>query len=1477
MSLLRPLALTAAVAASIQAQSVITTVAGTGLLFPSGRPAIQSPIGDPPKVSVDPAGNVYICTASFNIIIKVGADGTTGVVAGNGIDGFSGEGGLATNASLSQPSDVAFDASGNLYIADSNNNRIRRVDANGNIRTIAGNGSESARGDGGPALAAGVDFPIGLAFDAQGNLYESQYYEHKVRKITPAGIITTVAGNGSAGYSGDGGPATAASLNNPFGIAVDSAGNLYIADLNNGRVRRVSPDGTITTVAGTGDFDNYGNGGPATQAAIAAPSGVAVDARGDLYIADAGSDQIRKVTPDGVISLLAGSGDHGFSGDGGPAVNASLAEPTGIAVDTGGNVFFTDVVNLRVRVIAPNGIITTFAGNGIGRFAGDGDAALRAAFDFPGKVTFDSLGNLYISDTFNYRVRKVTPSGAISTVAGNGLIAFSGDGGPATAASLDEPYGLAADRQGNLYIADRLNHRVRKVAPDGAISTAAGNGNDTFAGDGGPATSASLKAPEGVAVDAAGNLYIADRDNYRIRKVALDGTISTFAGNGKQGFSGDGGPAVNASLNRPADVAFDANGNLYIADTDNQRIRMVTLDGVIHTIAGTGKPGFTGDGGPATAASFVNPSALAIDPARNIYIADADNNRLRRIDPAGTITTIAGQDNYGFSGDGGLPQNALLFDPLGVAVNTAGDVYIADTQNDRVRAVLRVFPQVGFLPPAASLRAKAASVSPASTVLTATSTLPGLLFSSQTSTADGQNWLQVVPSSGALPAAIEIRADATSLSPGTYRGTAVIQTPAGNPASQSIAVTFTVDPGDPPSVQAQPDTLAFALVQGSPAQSKPLRVVNPGQGSVVFQAAALPPSGTWLSVSPITATITAASPVALAVTVDPTGLRPGAYTGVIVLSPSGGTPVRVPVTLTISPAPQTIVLSQTGFTFSTATGGGAAPAQHLQVLNSGQGTMNWTATTQTSTGHWLSINPSTGASGPFSSTAPDALVTTDATGLQPGRYYGKITVSAPNAPNSPQVAAVVLNVLGPNTRPAPVFSAARLVFVAQAGGGDPSSQNLLISNVSASPLTFTSSKFTDGGNWLTADPSDGTLPVNSPARIVVQPAISGLAAGTYIGSISFQFSDGSTGSVQILLILTSSPVPVSQTARAAQSGCSPTRLFPAFAGLPSQFSVPAAWPVSLLVDVVDDCGTDLDDGSVVASFSNGDPPLSLLPIGNGRWSATWVPAGSGVASTAVTVDAQDSVSNIRGSTALTGGVNTPMDAPVIRPHGIASPANGDNSSPFAPGSLISITGTNLAASTAISNAPPLPNSLNGVTVFVAGLPAAISAVSGQEIDAILPAGLTPNTTQQVLIARGDSYSTPQPISIAPSQPEIFVMASQAAVVDAQFRLLTPQNPARPGDTVIVFAAGMGGTNPLVDAGAAGPAKPLAVTANTVSATVNGEPAPVTFAGLAPGLVGLYQINLVIPSDVPASPQTPLVITAAGLSSATVTIPVTSPQ
>ncbi|MFD7745066.1 RICIN domain-containing protein [Streptomyces sp. NPDC059698] len=333
--------------------------------------------------------------------------------------------------------------------------------------------------------------------------------------------ISTVAGTGVAGFKGDDEPAVTAQLNRPYGIALDGTGNLYFSDYNNHRVRKVSTDGKISTVAGAG-AGYRGDNGPAVSAQLNCPREVAVDAAGSVYITDAANHRVRVITPDGKISTIAGTGAAGFSGDGGPADKAQLNYPLGVAVD--------------------------------------------------------STGTLYISDHANNRVRRIGADGKISTVAGTGAAGFKGDDGPAASAQLNRPYAVAVDSAGILYITDGNNHRVRKVAADGTISTVAGKGAAGFSGDGGPATSAQLNLPLGVVVDSTGVLYISDYHNHRVRKVTPDGEITTFAGKGAAGFGGDGEPAAAAQLNNPFGLAVDCVDTLYIADHLNNRVRKVASE-----------------------------------------------------------------------------------------------------------------------------------------------------------------------------------------------------------------------------------------------------------------------------------------------------------------------------------------------------------------------------------------------------------------------------------------------------------------------------------------------------------------------------------------------------------------------------------------------------------------------------------------------------------------------------------------------------------------------------------------------------------------------------------------------------------------------------------------------------------------------------------------------------------------------------------
>ncbi|MEO6911350.1 MAG: Ig-like domain repeat protein [Edaphobacter sp.] len=326
------------------------------------------------------------------------------------------------------------------------------------------------------------------------------------------------------------------------------------------------------------------NNAQATAIPLAAPAQIAYDAAGNLYIADLNNNIIREVNLAGIITAVAGTGEQGFAGDGGPATSALLDSPAGVAVDAAGNIYIADTHNQRVRKVS-NGTITTIAGTGVAGFSGDGGPATSAQLSNPTALALDSSGNLYIADTDNHRIRRISGT-TVTTVAGNGEQTFSGDGAAATAAGIDSPYGVAVDAAGNLYIGDTHNQRVRVVNTAGIISTLAGNGSKAYGGDGGAATSASLARPRGLSVDAAGNIYLADSNNHRIRLITATGNITTVAGNGSQGFAGDGGPAVNAILDTPRAPAAQAAGAFAFSDTHNQLVRGVGADGVLHTIAG---------------------------------------------------------------------------------------------------------------------------------------------------------------------------------------------------------------------------------------------------------------------------------------------------------------------------------------------------------------------------------------------------------------------------------------------------------------------------------------------------------------------------------------------------------------------------------------------------------------------------------------------------------------------------------------------------------------------------------------------------------------------------------------------------------------------------------------------------------------------------------------------------------------------------
>jgi trimeric autotransporter adhesin len=663
----------------------IATYAGGGL--PTAGPATTTGVSLVGGIGLDPAGNLYFVSYT-GTILKVNPAGTLSVYAGTGPCCLSGDGGPATSAMLGimpeiPPAALKTDPTGNVYLVDDIANVVRRIDhVTGIITTVAGTpNSTGFGGSGGLATSAQIS-PAGLAFDAAGDLFISDYNSVVWRVDHATQIITIVAGNGTAGYSGDGGPATAAELSYPLGMVVDGSGDLFIADSNNGRVRRVdAATQVITTVAGGGN--TYPPTGVlATQAQLASPSGLAFDPAGDLLIADPVLPAVLSVsatTQD--ITVIAGNFTlgPGFSGDGGPATSAqlglySLGAGMDLGVDAAGDIFLTDTVNYRVRRIAAStGVITTVAGNG---GVGDGGPATNALL-FTSGLVHDNSGDVFITDTVNGRVRRVDAStGLISTVAGTDVESTpppSGNGGPATAAQLSTPGGLARDSSGDLFFAG--GNVIREVAGStGIINVFAGTGSAGFSGDGGPATDARLNDPRGLATDAAGDVFIADRLNNVVRRVdAATNVITTVAGNTSiltngvptAGYSGDGGPATSAQLSSPRAVFLDAAGNLYIADSLNNVIRRVdAVTGIITTVAGNHSlgPGFSGDNGPALSAQFSGPSGLALDAFGNLYISDQGNYRVRQVNAVtGIITTLAGDGALTFGGDGGPAASASLW------------------------------------------------------------------------------------------------------------------------------------------------------------------------------------------------------------------------------------------------------------------------------------------------------------------------------------------------------------------------------------------------------------------------------------------------------------------------------------------------------------------------------------------------------------------------------------------------------------------------------------------------------------------------------------------------------------------------------------------------------------------------------------------------------------------------------------------------
>lgn len=662
-------------ATAMYAQAIITTAAGGG--FVNNAPALQSHLGGPQGAAVDAAGNVYIAD-SGRILRLDHATAILSAVAGAPTTVYTTSDGPALSVRI-MPSGVAIDSSGNVLFLDGS--RLRRLNLQqAAISTIAGGATSGSAGDNGPAADALLNSPQQFCLDSAGNIYIVELAGYVRRIDANTSVITTIAGNGGARFGGDGGAAKSATLVQPRGIAVDSAGNLYIADSGDFRIRRIAAaTQIITTVAGNGQTTAGGDGGSALQASFAALGALAIDSQNNLSVIDA--SRVRRIAAaTGVITTLAGTGTAGLTGDGGAAAQAEINLPAGLAFDSSANLYLADTGNQRLRLIsASSGVITTIAGTSQ---SGDGGLAAGATLTHPTSLAIDAAGDLYIGG--GNTIRRVSQStGIISTFAGGG--SSTQDGIPATQAQLN-PLSLAVDSAGNLYVGQPGT--IRRIDASGTIRTVAGTGVSGFSGDGGPATSAKITNAGGLAFDTSGNLLFADSGNRRVRRVNIaTGTIATIAGNGQATVSAVGVQATQAAVGNVTGVATDSTGNIYIGTFDAHYLLKVSADGILSIAGGNSGCSYIGDGGQATLASLCKPASLTTDAGGNIFVADMSCYCVRRIaGDTGIIQTVAGTGIAGYTGDNGPATQARL-QSIGAVAAFGATLYIADPQSGVVRGV----------------------------------------------------------------------------------------------------------------------------------------------------------------------------------------------------------------------------------------------------------------------------------------------------------------------------------------------------------------------------------------------------------------------------------------------------------------------------------------------------------------------------------------------------------------------------------------------------------------------------------------------------------------------------------------------------------------------------------------------------------------------------------------------------------------------
>jgi uncharacterized protein (TIGR03437 family) len=694
--------------------------------------------------------------------------------------------------------------------------------------------------------------------------------------------------------------------------------------------------------------------------------------------------------------------------------------------------------------------------------------------------------------------------------------------------------------------------------------------------------------------------------------------------------------------------------------------------------------------------------------------------------------------------------------------------------------------------------------------------------------------------------------------------------------TQTVPVNLTVT-ATPPQLQISTGLISFATTSTAPGLlSQPINIQNSGGGSLGFASIAC--EAPWCTAGPLpsgpggSAGLSGGVSSAIPVTVNPSLLSPGFYRTQVDISSSGGKG-SVPVTLFIA-ANATLTLAPAGALFNQPAGSSPGnPNGSFLVSVDNSTPVSFSASIVSAPGipapSWLVLGTASGtASSMQPGTVSYSINPMAAAALAPGGYYGEIQVTSPQLSNSPQDFEVVLNVAAANTPVAPDPEPGGLLFLTTVGGALPP-QTVTVYSGSPAALTFQASAATaTGGNWLSVTPDTGGASATAPGVTTVSVNTSKLTAGVYRGGVSYSLSAAAVRTVNVTLIVSSgavTPSAVSSNAQPRASGCTPSMLAPAQTGLVNSFFAPAGWPTPLQVLLFDDCGSVVGNGQIVATFSNGDPPLAL-PLANlsqGLYSGTWAPANP---SSQVTINVTASAPNFPTATSPLTGTVVPNAVPLLSPNGTLHVFDSLIGGALAPGTIVAIYGQNLAPAVSMANAVPLLNTMNGSSVIIGGMEAPLYYVSPGQIDAQIPFELQSGQQYQVLVSASGALTTPQPIQLTPATPGLAANPDDTLIAQhSDGSLVSQMSPAMGGEYLVAYLAGLGNTTVPVASGTASPSSPLAQPTVTPILTINGTQYPIFFAGLTPGLVGLYQMNFQVPTGLAAGNIT-IVVSQNGQSS-----------